>query len=231
MQLLHQISYMESEVYAMRRKTPTRLKGVTLAEVMVVLIVIGILAMLVGPGVYSTIHSYRVRRGAREVLNMLQLARSQAALRNRAYRLRFGAQNQAMPTNQPLRCESDSADPARDGWILMDEGNTTSCTSFKDITATVQFDSRCISTFRYSPQLTDVAISALYKDGSAVSTASVCIKPDGRVLDAATGTPTRLNVCVVGVRSTSGSLATLPRQIAISYSGQAEITSGLCGGS
>ena len=215
----------------MKRKTPTRLKGVTLPEVMVVLIVIGIMAMLIGPGVYSTIHSYRVRRGAREVLNMLQLARSQAALRNRAYRLRFGARNQALPANQPLRCESDAADANRDGWILMDEGSTTSCNSFMDITPTVQYDSRCISTFRYAPQLTDVVISAMFKDGAAAQTASICIKPDGRVLDAATGTPTRLNVCVVGVRSTTGSLASLPRQIAISYNGQGEISSGLCGGS
>jgi len=64
-------------------------KGVTLAELVVVMAIIAIGAVLVAPNIGAWIPSYRLRGATREVVSQLRTAQMKAISTNREYRVSF----------------------------------------------------------------------------------------------------------------------------------------------
>lgn len=66
-------------------------RGITLIELIIVMVIIGIGATLMAPGISSWLPRYRLRNATREVASALRLAQLKAISTNTTYRVSFDA--------------------------------------------------------------------------------------------------------------------------------------------
>ena len=69
-----------------RKKLPNR-TGFTLVEAMIIIVLVGLLAAMVGPPMYGYLQSHRLQTGTDRMVSDLQYARSQAVARGRVLRI------------------------------------------------------------------------------------------------------------------------------------------------
>lgn len=70
-------------------------KGVTLVELIIVMIIIAIGAALVAPGVSSWIPHYRLRNAARDIASTMRVAQMRAISNNLTYQIAFNPGNKS----------------------------------------------------------------------------------------------------------------------------------------
>lgn len=73
-------------------------KGITILEVMSVVVIIGILAAIAYPQFDASINKLRFRGGAKDIVSKLRLARSKAISEKRPYGISFNASSGSMIT-------------------------------------------------------------------------------------------------------------------------------------
>ncbi|RMG90324.1 MAG: prepilin-type N-terminal cleavage/methylation domain-containing protein, partial [Candidatus Dadabacteria bacterium] len=84
-----------------------RRRGFTLVELMITIAVIGILGLVVTPGILKTIPAYRVNRAAKALATEMNLARMRAIAKNHTHHVVF-----AGGTTQTITVEEETKDPA-----------------------------------------------------------------------------------------------------------------------
>lgn len=87
-------------------------KGVTLIELIVVMVIIGILAAFFVPNIGAWLPSYRLRSGARDIVSTMRSAQMKAVSTNQAYRVSF-----TLPSSYILQYQNTGG-----AWV--DEGIT-----------------------------------------------------------------------------------------------------------
>lgn len=92
-------------------------KGMTVLELLFVLLVAAALAALGTPWILTAIQSYRVRTAAWEVAGDLRLARQKAVSLHQRHRICFANCASAVPTGGYLMEREDSTAPPP-GWVL-----------------------------------------------------------------------------------------------------------------
>lgn len=73
----------------MRAKRPRSSSGFTLIELLVVVVILGITLGYVGPRLYAGLSSSSLDRAARDILTMVQYARSSAVTKHKPFYVRF----------------------------------------------------------------------------------------------------------------------------------------------
>ena len=91
-----------------RKKLPNR-AGFTLVEVMIVIVLIGLLAAMVGPPMYGYLQAHRLQAGTDRMVTDLQYTRAQAVSRGRILRISTTVSSYSItdPSNGNILREQD----------------------------------------------------------------------------------------------------------------------------
>lgn len=162
----------------MRKKIERRKQaGFTLVELMAALVVLGVLAGAFVAGAGLVTRRYRVRAATRQVVSMINYARTQATVRKKVYRIRIGSGNQGLPSNTPATCRRSSI--GNQGWIIVDAGSTsqvrtafqTSSTTTTGGTSstTTSTNSLCVKAFFYALEYKNIEIFNVFHSDSPLT--------------------------------------------------------------
>lgn len=152
-------------------KKTGRVKGFTLVEAAVVLLIITVLGTLAVPQITAGLTAYKLTSGTDDFVNIVEFARMQAGMRNRAYRLSVTL-----------------AGSTSNGFVSVDEGIGTACAE-----TTFQSDGVApepmtgVRTLDLTRDHDSVVLYSVEPEGLAET--QLCFKPDGRVLTMDTGQP------------------------------------------
>jgi general secretion pathway protein H len=109
-----------------------KLRGFTLIELMVVIVVLGIMMTLIIPQL-GNIGDANLKRSARHLTGMIRFLRDESQAKKTVYRLRFDIQGGKYWAEEWTRLSDDTAEfkPLRSA--LANEGSLAGQTSFKDV--------------------------------------------------------------------------------------------------
>ena len=85
-------------------------KGVTLVELVIVMVIIGIAAGFVVPGIGAWLPNYRLRSGARDIVSTMRTAQMKAISTNLTYRVSF-----TLPSGYVLQYLDTGGNPQTEG--------------------------------------------------------------------------------------------------------------------
>ena len=146
--------------------------GITLVELLIVMAIIGILAVLVGPGMSSFIASNRMAMQSNRVAGMFQFARSEAARLGRPVRVK------------PTPASPSNSNEWGEGWdveALLDGTNWRSLKSFPALASGTTLDSASdVTLFTFLPngrfKMDDGSGGGLYPDrtGARMPSLDMC---------------------------------------------------------
>ncbi len=145
----------------MRRLRDAR--GFTLVELMITVAMVAVLVVVTLPPVIKALQQRQALNAAQAVLDLVEFAKVQAASRNLAYRISW-----------------TKGDDHTNGTVVVGEGATSACISWDQGRPAV----RSVPLDKDFPTVVLTNIRPV-----AMLTRSLCIKPDGRVLDADTSLP------------------------------------------
>ena len=139
--------------------------GFTLMELMAVVVLISVLTLVTLPPVMRAVERREVSNAAQAAIDLVDFAKVQASARNRAYEL--------VPV-------ASTGGTGLNGSITLNESPTSACINFGAGLQGV----RTLDLAKEYPQIHVVSTRP-----SALLVNHLCIKPDGRVLDAVTQLP------------------------------------------
>lgn len=160
-------------------EVPVSHRGMTLIELMIVLVIIALVAMLSYPAVTAVLAEQRVQRASDDVISVLQAARFRALLRRRT---------QVVTVTL--------ADDVPGGSLELHESTTGACNDHG--AAPVQ----SVVIDRPYDEGGNVGLVGLTPDGAA---AGICFKPDGKVYDGTGGFPAGMGYVVFELARYEGS--------------------------
>lgn len=147
--------------------------GFSLIELLVTLAMIAVLVVVTLPPVFNAARDREVRNAAQEVVNIFEFARVQAANRNRAY--------QIIPTVTTGQHTNQVAGNGHvQGQFVVHEGPTSACVNFGAGVQNVRL-------FEIGWEYPSVHLVST--DPTDIPQATLCVKPDGRLLEVDTGMP------------------------------------------
>lgn len=141
--------------------------GFTLIELMITVAMLAVLVVVTIPPIMRAVERREVVEAAQAVLDLVEFAKVQAAARNRAYQL--------VPVKSTGR-------PGENGSITLNEGPTSACLNFNDPSAIQNVRSLVLA-----QDYPAIHLNLLVPED--LDRATLCIKPDGRVLRTDTGLP------------------------------------------
>jgi len=142
-------------------------RGFTLVELMITVVMLAVLVVVTLPPVLRAVERREVVNAAQAILDLIEFAKVQAAARNRAY--------QVVPVKT-------TGQPGQNGSITLNEGLTSACINFDDPQAI-----HGVRVLDLAAEYPAIHIVALVPDD--LDRATLCIRPDGRVLRTDTGLP------------------------------------------
>ncbi len=142
-------------------------RGFTLVELMITVAMLAILVVVTLPPVLRAVERREVVQAAQAVLDLIEFAKVQAAARNRAYQV------------VPVKTDGQ---PGGNGSVTLNEGTTSACLNFGDPGAIQN-----VRTVDLARDFRAIHLVALVP--SDLDQATLCIKPDGRVLRTDTQLP------------------------------------------
>ena len=138
-------------------------RGFTLVELMITVAMVAVLVVVTLPPVIKALQQRQALNAAQAVLDVVEFAKVQAASRNLAYRVTWTAEGES--TN---------------GTVVVGEGPTSACITWDQGRPAL----RRVDLDKEFPSVRLTGIRP-----TAMAGGSLCIKPDGRVLDASTSLP------------------------------------------
>ncbi len=172
-------------------------RGITLIEITVVMLVIGIAVAVAAPSLTRALQTYRLNSGAQQIADAFQLARFAAVRSNSAQSVFFNTSNNSLAVGQTTAATATLLPPgvrfasptvaapaivanaaANAGTIAGQQSNAQAAISFPTVTGQTNFHQAAF-TSRGLPQVTPGAVNWVYLTNTRNELAAVTITSAG----------------------------------------------------
>jgi prepilin-type N-terminal cleavage/methylation domain-containing protein len=172
-------------------------RGFTLVELMMTVAMLAVLAVVTLPPVLRALQRREAVNAAQAVIDFVEFGKTQAASRNRGYQLTW----------------TYTATPETNGKLTLKEADSTACFTFVETPADIRV-------LDLKAEFPTVHLKEVRPWGTGAG--AICLKPDGRVLDASSSLP--IQASDPGSRYGAGdAVFVLQRASAAGYEGQKHV--------
>ncbi|HAA53329.1 MAG TPA: hypothetical protein DCE42_01155 [Myxococcales bacterium] len=210
----------------MTAKRSNRQMGFSLIELMIGLVAISIMGAFLVWGARSFSQSYRVRLAVREIVGLLNYARGQALVTQKAYRVQFIPGGAPFKDLKPLGAGSS----AERGVMFVAQGASSIVSrGFKLFNATTDEAGLERKTLEFRRRYSDVSIYRVNMDSTKTQELNLYFMPDGTIANCRKSGVTAIcnpyatyDICIKVNDQTTGPNS-IPRRISVSFNGQIKV--------
>ncbi|TNE44848.1 MAG: prepilin-type N-terminal cleavage/methylation domain-containing protein [Deltaproteobacteria bacterium] len=210
----------------MRQRKRTNERGFTLLELMIGLVVMGIMIGIFAMSSTTMTSTARLRTGVRDIINLVNFARTRSAITMRAYRMQFCAANKTCAVKDKTLKDYGITNPLPRGVVFIEQCGTS---KIDGSPCGDPGQSQELRYYNLQRAFRDVEILSLQHEGETKSrdTLTLYFRTDGSVSSCTTtsGIPSCVDakyyICLRTTLDVAGSQATyIPRRLEINFDGR-----------